>query len=648
MSYLKFDKSLLVNLEYSLSREVLRSNRAGSYISTTISGCNTRKYHGLLVCPVEELDDDKHVLLSTLDETIIQHGVEFNLGIHKYEDDHYEPKGHKYIRDYEVDRVPKTTYRVGGVVFSKERILVEKEQQLLIKYTLVDAHSPTVIRFKPFLAFRNIHSLSKANLYANTKYIPIENGIKIKMYEGYPFLHMQCSKKIEFVPVPHWYNNIEYLKEKNRGYEYKEDLYVPGYFELPIKKGESIVFSASTAEANPASLKAKYTRELNKRETRDSFMGNLMNAAQQFFVHKEDSNDIIAGFPWYGSIPRHTFIALPGLTLDLDDHEIFEKVIDTQLKNLKNGLFPNVNRESNPVYSSMDTPLWFFWSLQQYSYEAKKCKEIWAKYGPSMKKILDSYRKGTDFNIKMNDKGLIEGEVENLALTWMDSYVDGKPVVQRPGMPVEVNALWYNAVCFALELAEAVGDKAFIKRWEAWPKQIADAFISEFWSEERGYLADYVHGDHKDWAIRPNMVIAAAMDYTPLDREKQKTILSISKRQLVTPRGLRSLSPENPVYEGICAGNINEREKTLHQGTAWPWLIMFFVDGYLKIHKRGGLPYVKRIIEGFEEEMTEHCIGSIPESYNGNPPHKGKGAISQALSVSGVIRAYKMIINFEE
>lgn len=648
MSYLKFDKSRLVNLEYSLSREVLRSNRAGSYISTTISGCNTRKYHGLLICPVDELDGDKHVLLSSFDETIIQHGAEFNLGIHKYQDDYYEPKGHKYIRDYEVDRVPKTTFRVGGVVLTKERILVQNEQQLLTKYTLEEANSPTILRFKPFLAFRNVHSLSKANLYAKTKYQPVTNGIKMKLYDGYPYLYMQFSKPVEFIPVPNWYNDIEYLKEKNRGYEYKEDLFVPGYFELPIKKGESIVFAASTQEAKIHGLKAKYKRELDTRPPRDTFMSNLINAAEQFFQRIGKTNEIIAGFPWYKPMPRQTFVSLPALSLDLDEIDVFEEVIDTQLKYLKNGLFPTVNEKHNQAYHSMDTPLWFFWALQQYVIETKNGKHIWKKYGAAMKQILNAYANGTDFHIKMLESGLIFGEAENLALTWMDSCVDGKPVVQRGGLPVEVNALWYNAICFAIEIAGTVGDKDFVKQWEGYPGLIADSFMRTFWSDEKGYLADCVKDGNKDWSIRPNMVIAAALDYSPLDREKQKQVLSIAKQQLLTPRGLRTLSPENPDYEGICAGSVAEREKTLHQGTVWPWLLMFFVEGYLKIHKRGGMPFVKKLIEGFEEEMTEHCIGTIPENYNGNPPHQGKGAISQAWSVAAVIRAYKMIINFTE
>lgn len=648
MSHLKFDKNQLVNLEYSLQREIIRSNRAGSYISTTLSGCNTRKYHGLLVCPLDELDGGKHVLLSSLDETVVQHGSAFNLGIHKYDGDHYEPKGHKYIRDFDIELIPRTTYRVGGVVLTKERILVEKEQQLLIKYTLVEAHSPTVLRFRPFLAFRNVHELSKANMYANTRYTEISNGIKMKLYEGYPFLHMQFSKEAEFIPAPVWHYGIEYPKEQNRGYDYKEDLFVPGYFELPIKKGETIIFSASTSEASPGSLKQKFTRELSKRTNRETFIGSLTNSAQQFFVRTNQQTDLIAGFPWYGPISRQTFIALPGLTLDLNDPDTCERVLDTQLVNLKNGLFPKYPGTPGTFYDAIDAPLWFFWTVQQYYRHIKDPRKIWEKYGPHFKAILTAYKNGTDFSIRMLENGLIYGKVENVALTWMDSYINGKPVVQRGGMPVEVNALWYNALCLAIELAEAEDDKVFLNEWKDLPALAAKSFVNLYWSETRQYLADCIDIDQVDWSIRPNMLIAAALEYTPLDREKQKAILSTVKRELLTPRGLRTLSPRDPDYQGICQGNIQERELTIHQGTVWPWFISFFVESYIRIHKRGGLPFVKKIIEGFEEELTEHCVGTISEMYNGNPPHRGKGAISQAWSVAALIHAYKLLENCEE
>ncbi len=648
MSYLKFDKDQLVNLEYSLYRELLRTNRAGSYLCTTLSGCNTRKYHGLLVCPLEELDGGKHVLLSSLDETVVQHNAEFNLGIHKYSGDHYEPKGHKYIRDVEVEHIPRTVYRVGGVVLQRDRLLVENEQQLLIRYTLLDAHSPTTLRFKPFLSFRNVHALSKANLYANTKYKPIENGIKIRLYDGYPYLHLQFSKEPEFIPVPHWYYNIEYLKEQHRGYEYQEDLFAPGYFELPIKKGESIVFSAGTIESKPLGLKQKFTREESKRIPRDTFLGNIDNAAQQFIFRKNDKTDIIAGFPWYGPRTRQTFVSLPGLTLERDEPEIFEAVVDTQLERLNDALFPKICGMYCSEYDAIDVSLWFFWALQEYHSYTKNSAHIWSKYGSAMKKILAGYKKGQKFNIKMNEKGLISGTAEDVALTWMDSCIDGKPVVQRPGMGVEVNALWYNAICFALELAQANADKAFIEEWEPCSRVIARSFIETFWDDSKGYLADYVTDNYKNWDVRPNMLIAAALDYSPLDREKQKLVLSMVKKQLLTPRGLRSLSPQDPLYKGQCEGSPEERERAVHQGTVWPWFIQFFVKAYLNIHKRGGLPFVQKLMEGFEEEMAEHCIGTISETYNGNPPHTAKGAISQAWSVAAVIKAWKMVREYEE
>lgn len=648
MSYLKFDKSKLVNLEYSLTREVLRSNRAGSYMSTTIAGCNTRKYHGLLISPVEGLDDDKHLLLSSLDETVIQRGAEFNLGIHKYEGDHYEPKGHKYIRDFDVESVPKTTFRVGGVVLTKERLLVEKEEQALVRYTLVEANSPTVLRFKPFLAFRSIHKLSKANMYANTKYENVGNGIRIKLYDGYPFLHMQLSKAGEFIPVPHWYNNIEYIKERERGFEYAEDLYVPGYFEVPIKKGESIIFSASTKEAKAGSLKAKFTNEMKKRVPRTSFLSCLKNSAQQFVTRSGSRVDIIAGFPWYSGLTRQTLVALPGLTLNLDEKDTFFDVLDTQLANLKNGLFPKLSHKTDGSYAAIDTPLWLFWALQQACPVGTCGKAAWQKYNKHLKSILNAYRQGTDYGIRMFENGLVGSDYTAEPLTWMDSMLDGRPVVNRLRYAVEVNALWYNAVCFAHGLAEEAGDEEFIREWQDMPAKIAKSFVDLFYDESKEYIADSVSDTDKDWTVRPNMVIAAAMEYTPLDREKRKAILSVAKQQLLTPKGLRSLSPESPFYEGILEGGIYEREKSVHQGAVWPWLSQFFVDAYLDVHKRGGLHVAKRILVDFEDDMTSHCVGSIAEMYTGNPPHVAKGAISQAWSIGAVTRIFGMLVDFED
>ena len=647
MSYLKFDKTQLVNLEYSLLREILHTNRAGSYCCTTLSGCNTRKYHGLLVCPNESLDGGKHVLLSSLDTTIIQHGAEFNLGIHKYEGDHYEPKGHKYIRDFDIDTIPVTTYRVGGVILTLERLLVEESEQVLIKYTLVDAHSQTTLRFKPFLAFRNVHSLSHSNLYANTKYQPVSNGIRMKLYEGYPFLYIQFSKNAEYIHNPDWYYNIEYLKEKSRGYEYLEDLFVPGYFEVDIKKGESIIFSASTFEAQPIQLKRKFTLELKNKTPRESFFGCLQNSAEQFVVKKPLFTDIQAGYPWYNGRINQTFVALPGLSLAINNPKLISNIIDTNVSRLKNGLFPKKWGRFGSDYDSADSPLWFFWTIEHLIEELGGESSVWEKYKKTLVQILKAYRDGTDFNIKMLDNGLINADTTGVALTWMNAYSKGKPVTPRYGCPVEVNALWYNAVCFALELARETNDEAFIEEWESLPDMISNSFLKIFWDEQKGYLADCCYNGVADWSVRPNQVIATALKYTPLTKEMKKSVLSLTKRDLLTPRGLRTLSPRNENYQGSYEGNEEQREQAIHQGSIFPWLIGFFIEGYLNVHQRGGLSFTKTIMEGFEEEMTQHCIGTISEIYNGNPPHAAKGAISQAWNIGEILRAYHLIDQYE-
>ena len=648
MSYLKFDKEQLINLEYSLNKEILRSNRAGAYISTTINGCNTRKYHGLLICPIAKFGGEKHVLLSSLDETIVENGSDFNLGIHRYQGGTYEPKGHKYICNFEFRKIPKITYRVGNVVLTKEQLLVENEQQVLLKYTLHEAASAIKIRFKPFLAFRQIHQLSKANMYVNRKFSKVENGIGIKLYDKYPNLFMQFSKKADFVPVPDWYYNIEYIKELHRGYDYLEDLFVPGYFELSLKKGESIVFSAATTEAAAVSLKQRFTKEENNRIERSTFLSSLDNAAEQFVTHKNYGTDIIAGFPWYDSITRQTFISLPGLCLSLNDSKNCKDVLDTYKPFLKNGFFPDQINQKNLTYFSADAPLWFIWTITKYYKKYRQPKEIWAEYGGAIQDILKGYKNSTLKYIGTTRDGLVYAQKENTPLTWMNSLVDGRPVVQREGLPVEINALWYNAICFAVEVADLAGDKTFVAQWKGMIDKVGEAFLQTFWNEGHNHLADVVKDGKPDWSVRPNMVIAVAMDYSPLSKEQKKSVLSVAKQALLTKRGLRTLSPDHLRYKGSVEGGPNERELAIHQGAVWPWLIQFFVEGYLKIHKKGGLPFVKQLIESFEDDMTEHCIGTMSEMYNGNPPHKAKGAISQAWSVAGVVYATHMIQNFKE
>ncbi|MDL2330397.1 amylo-alpha-1,6-glucosidase [Odoribacter sp. OttesenSCG-928-A06] len=648
MAYLKFNKDELVNLEYSLNREVLATNRAGGYMSSTIICCNTRKYHGLLIVPIDEFNGDNHVLLSALDETVIQHEKTFNLGIHKYPGV-YEPKGHKYIIDFEYEPVFTLIYRVGGVVLKKEAILVHNEDQVMVRYTLLEAHSETRLRLKPYMAYRNVNSLSKANMMANTRYDMIDNGIRSKLYNGFPFLNMQMNKSNDFVATPDWYYNVEYTEEQNRGYDFREDLFVPGYFEVPIKKGESVVFSASTSPVTSSRLKVKFQKLVEERKNRNCFENCLKYTASQFIVKKGKDTEIIAGYPWFGAWGRDTFIALPGLTLSAtNDLKACKDVLDTMVRTLHKGLFPNIGKGANAAYNSVDAPMWFFKALQEYGAALKDDNLLWKTYGTKIKNILEAYRKGINQYVMMRDNGLIWADEPGKALTWMDAIVDGRPVTARGGFQVEINALWYNAVCYSLQLAKAAEDNKFVRDWEAMPDRIKESFVSVFWNAEKGYLADFVHNEGQNLFVRPNQVIACSLEYSPLTDAMKQKVIKVVKKELLTPRGLRTLSPKNPLYQGLYGGDQATRDRAYHQGTVWPWLTGHYVEANFRLYGKSFIPAAKELIQGFEEDIALHGVCSISEVYDGNPPYHPNGCISQAWSVGEVLRSMVLIEKHSE
>ncbi|MCF8309142.1 MAG: amylo-alpha-1,6-glucosidase [Bacteroidales bacterium] len=648
MSYINFDKNQLINLEYSLNKEMLRTSRSGAYACTTIINCNTRKYHGLLVTPQPSIDNELHILLSAFDETIIQRDTAFNLGIHKFPGGYYKPGGHKYVRDFDSEPIPTLIYRVGGVVLKKESLFTVNTSRFMIRYTLMDAHSDTHLQFRPFLAFRGRHSLSKANTYVNKKYQSVKNGIKARMYNGYSPVFMQFSKSPEYVHVPDWYYNIEYFREQERGYDYQEDLYVPGYFEIPIKKGESIVFTASLDKVNPESMKNMFYREKNKRIPRDNFKHCLENSAEQFIIREQHKTEVIAGYPFSSAWGRDTFVSLPGLTLSLNRYNAFKKVIDTMVNSMKGPLFPNMGGIIKDKFDSADAPLWFIWSLQQLAAYLGDATKIWKTYKKPIQQVLNGYLQGADFNIKIHEDGLVWAGNKGKAVTWMDAYVDGKPVTPRTGMTVEINVLWYNAMKFALEAAEKAGDKRFLAEWKARAEAFPENFMNMFWNDEKGYLADFVDNETAHWEIRPNMVFAASLPYSPIEENKKREILQILYEHLVTPRGLRTLSPRNNNYKGEYQGDKDQRNQAYHQGTTWPWLLGHFAEGYLKINGEQGLPLIKELFHGFEDEMINHGIGTISEVYSGNPPFEAAGNISQAWNVAELLRIRDLINQYEK
>ena len=541
MSVLTFDKKELGNLEYSLQREMLATDRRGGYMSTTIVCCNTRKYHGLMVAPIDD-SDRAYVLLSSVDETVVHDGQSFNLALHRFPGT-YEPRGHKYITDFEYTPTPTITYRVGSIVLRKELLWIHNRTQLMIRYTLLEAPSDVRLRLRPFFAFRDKHALTHANMEADGRSRPIPGGVKCRLYSDFPWLYLQTDcRDAEFVPAPDWYYNFEYAREIERGYEGDEDLLTTGYFELSLGRRQSVIFSASVeAIPDPAAI---------------------------------------------------------------------------------GGLFA-------------DAPLWFFWVLQQLQRTLGE-EEIWKRYGIVMKELLAAYRRGVG-GVAVHDNGLVWASAPDKALTWMNALAGGVPVVSRDGYPVEINALWYNAVCYALELASRFGEEEFVGEWKAWPERIRNAFREMFWSGDDGYLADFVGPEGPNRWIRPNMVVACGLDYKMLDEEQQASVLRIVGQHLLTPKGLRSLSPRNPRYKNRCEGDEAVRAEASMNGSVWVWPLWFYVKASFDLGGREFLPRAEELLARFGEEIQSYGIGSINELFDGDPPHAPWGAVSQAWSVGAVL-----------
>ena len=647
MSYLKFDKNLLINLEQSLRLEVLRTNQSGAYHCTTIVGANTRKQHGLLVIPVPEIDDNSHVLLSSLDETVIQHGAPFNLGLHRYSGGVYSPNGHKYIREYDCERVPTHTFRVGGVILKREKIFITNENRILIRYTLVDAHSKTTLQFRPFLAFRNANDLCVENQVASRDYKEVSNGISTCMYEGYPELFMQVNHKPKFVFDPHWYKGIEYIKDQERGIPYTEDLYVPGYFEVDMKKGDTIIFSAGVSEVNTRQLTKMYEDEIKTRAPRTSFYNCLKNSAKQFYMTNADGHYMLAGYPWFKVRARDEFIALPGCTLSNHHRPDFEAIMDTAKEAFTRWMETGEPDKHLQGIDLPDVPLWAAWAIQRYSHDTD-VPTARERYGELVAQLIDFIIDGKHPNLQVDDNGLVRTDGTRQPMSWMDSArPDGTPLIPRTGYLVEFNALWYNALMFLLQMY--ADDKQMQSRVERWQK-ISDAYAESFaptFLNDYGYLYDYVNGSYTDLSVRPNMVIAVGVDHTPLDRRQRKRILDFITRELLTPKGLRTLSPNSYGYNPWYVGNPEQREKAYYSGSARPWLMGFYCHAYVKVFGIGGLSFVNRMMIGFEDEMSQGAIGTLSELYDGNPPFIGRGAVSFAANVGEILRVLRLLKNLD-
>lgn len=647
MESIKFDKTFLGNFEESSKREYLETNALGAYCSSTLAGVNTRKYHGTFVVRQPQIDHHSYVLLNALHETVDINNNIYELGVHQYPLTAH-PEGYQYLSSFELNKIPTFIYEVEGQRIKKEIQFLPNKNQLLIRYTLLDGTSAE-LGLKPFSSFRRIHKLCSAN-ENEVAVNEVENGVGFCMDESFDSVFIQTSVKNKFLAYGDWHYKAEYLEELSRGYDFSEDLYSIGLIIFDLKINKPVTVSISTQEENVKGLSYNFNKLIENKRELNSLDAYLEKAADQFISKTQDKGvEVCAGLHWFGRWGRDTFLSLPGLTLYREDPkpEVCKKVLKTMLQDLKGGLLTNIGVGSAARYNSADASLWFFWALQEYVDATDSAEKTWKSFKKEINYILDNYREGTLYNIHMKGNGLLYGGQEGVALTWMDAMVDGVPVTPRRGYTVELNALWYHAICFSLEMAKVADDKKFVKKWASIPASLKSAFKEMFWSEEKGYLADFCEDDFKDWSFRPNQAFATALKFSICDKDMSRSILKQIKEKLLTPRGLRTLSQDDEKYIGLYEGNQKKRDNSYHQGIVWPWLLGHFAKGYYNVHGKESLPLLENIYNGFNDELKYYGVGSIAEIYNAEAPYAAKGTISQGWSVSELIRIKALIIQLK-
>ncbi|MFA6408839.1 MAG: amylo-alpha-1,6-glucosidase [Gammaproteobacteria bacterium] len=658
----QYSKETGLTKEKALTLEWLETNGIGGYASSTILNCHTRKYHGLLVSTLPNLSD-KYVLLSKLEDTFCYDSKIYDLTAHQYQNAFLDGSFEEY-QTFTYENHPVFTFQFGKVTIKKEILLLANKNTVLIKYTCSGAEedNPIEIKIRPLLAFRNFHTLTRENQELKAETLPCRNGQRFSPYHDLPSIYLQSNNIFNFQNEPLWYRNFSYEKERKRGYACGEDLFTPGLFTLKFDRKGEIIFAASLEE-NSVNLTKNWKREIKhrnklaKRYSGDDFKQQLHLALRSFLqkdLHTEKLS-IIAGYHWFGAWGRDSMISLPALTLltsKRKDHLNCLSILRHFASQEKDGLIPNYlgpTSEQN-AYNTVDASLWFAWAVQQYYLYTRDLKSIERYLLPTLKNIFNYYRGGTSYGIKMEQNGLLRAGDGKCNITWMDGMVDGYPVINRDGLQVEVNALWYNMLCFLRNISQQLKDPWY-KELETIIQEIKISFVETFWNEQIGFLRDFVTPEEPDKygsnSLRPNQIFAVSLPHSPLPPKIMKEVVKTVSSYLLTPFGLRTLSRNCQGYHGQYQGEQKERDTAYHNGTIWPWLLGHFTEALLKVslHKKEAIETVRPSLEALKKHLGEAGIGTISEIFSGDDPHKPDGCISQAWSVAEVLRAIYLLEN---
>jgi predicted glycogen debranching enzyme len=640
-------------------QEWLETDGRGGYASSTLEHCHTRRYHGLMVSNLRR-PEGRHVLLSKLEDSLLVEGEELFFTSHRYPGVLFPP-GPPLLQEFILDIHPRFTYQAGEICLQKSVLLVRDRGILLIRYDLDRSPKEGLLRLKPFLAYRGYHSLAHANPYLRSHTERIANGFTIEPYAGMPSLFLRTSAPSRFTPSPLWYNRFEYTEERERGFDWEEDLFLPGIMEVPIEKGGTVIFAVSCESSGEDPVAIWKTEILRRREElsdderlADGFTGEdrdlflaLLRAGRQFLITTPSGRPaIIAGYPWFGSWGRDTLIALPGLAFCTGRIREGIAILTELSRHEREGILPNFFSDDGvpEAYNTVDSFLLYFRAIQEFHRITGDTDRLRSLFWPVMKRIIGRFMAGTRFGIGIDARGLLHAGEGGTALTWMDATVGGVPVTPRHGCAVEINALWYNALCFTHELATAFDEPewSFADRIPL----LRRSFRETFWIPEGGYLGDVFDNGVLDRAVRPNQIFAVSLPFSPLDPDQQASVVRTVREHLLTPCGLRTLSPDDPAYRGRYRGNAVERDSAYHQGTVWPWLLGAFGEAALRAaeDRAQEKEFLRRHLQNFlQHHLIEAGIGSVSEVFDGDPPHRPGGCIAQAWSVAELIRLYLLL-----
>jgi predicted glycogen debranching enzyme len=623
--------------------EWLETNGLGGFASSSILGMNTRRYHGLLTAATRP-PVGRVVTLSKLEETVMLDGRRYDLGCNRYPGALY-PEGYRYLREFRLDPFPVFVFDLDGVAMEKRVFMVAGENTTVIEYRVL---AECTLELRPLIAFRDYHATTHRNDALNGHYEDDGGVIVLRPYGDLPALFL-AHNGASVAGGSGWYYNFEFDRERERGLDYREDLYNPLVMMFRMADG-----AAATVIASTIPHRAEEGAVLGERETArrgalglsltaaatsgERLVQRLSAAADQFLVQRGEWKTVIAGYPWFSDWGRDTMIALPGLTLVTGRYDVARKILLAFANSMDEGMLPNRFPDSGeaPEYNTVDATLWFFAGVRAYGEYTGDYEFIRQSLFPAMKASIEWHLRGTRYGIRADGDGLLACGAPGVQLTWMDAKVGDWVVTPRQGKPVEIQALWYNALRIMQSLSERFDDRGAAQSLGELADKARGSFRALFWNEQAGCLYDVVDGDARDAAVRPNQIFAVSLPHRMLEDGDARRVLDVVERELLTPVGLRSLSPRDPQYRGRYEGGVVSRDSAYHQGTVWPWLMGPFLSAYVRL-KGGSDP--ARWLAAFEEEFHTGCLGQVGEVADGDAPHTPGGCVAQAWSVAELLRA---------